>query len=235
MSEPVMMITGASRGIGAATARMAHASGYRIAATARSRDRLTPIVEELGGDAVLPIACDVTEWDQLTAAVRNIEESFGGLDVVFANAGALVNTSFRETSETPDVAAWRDMILTNVYGVAITARATLPALIRRQGHLVITGSVAGTGVRPGNLYSATKWATSALAANIRADLVGTGVRVTIVQPGIVDTDMPGPELRAKPMIAADDIARAVLYAVRQPAHVDVNELVVRPTGQDADR
>lgn len=235
MPDPVMLITGASRGIGAETARQARASGYRIAAVARSRDRLAPLVDELGTDAVLPLACDVTDWDQLTSAVRDTEEHFGGLDVVFANAGTIAHTSFRDTEQDPDVHAWRDMVLTNVYGAAITARAALPTLIRRQGHLVFTGSVAGTGVRPGNLYSATKWAARALAANIRAELVGTGVRVTMIEPGIVDTELITDEMRAKPMLADADIARAVLYAVTQPSHVDVNELVVRPTGQAADR
>lgn len=235
MPDPVMLITGGSRGIGAATARLASSAGYRIAATARSLDRLEPLVDELGSATVLPLACDVTDWAQLGAAVRDTEERFGGLDVVFANAGLLTHTSFLDSTEPPDVQAWRDMVLTNVYGAAITARAVLPALIRRQGHLVFTGSVAATGVRPGNLYSATKSAADALAANIRAELVHTGVRVTIVHPGIVDTEMISEEMRAKPKLVDSDVAEAVLYAVRQPSHVDVNELVIRPTGQAADR
>jgi NADP-dependent 3-hydroxy acid dehydrogenase YdfG len=123
------------------------------------------------------------------------------------------------------------MVLTNVYGAAITARATLPLLAETEGHLVLTGSVAGRHIRTANLYSATKWAVTGLAGSIREEAVGTGVRVTVIQPGLVRTDMISDEQRAKPNLVPDDIARAVLYALEQPPSVDVNEIVVRPTGQ----
>ena len=123
------------------------------------------------------------------------------------------------------------MVLTNVYGPALTARATLPALQKTKGHLLLTGSAAGRGVRPGNLYSATKWAVTGMAQAIRAECVGTGVRVTLIQPGLVDTEAI-PASRAKdPKLDPDDIASAVLYALQQPTHVDVNEIIVRPVGQ----
>ena len=134
-------------------------------------------------------------------------------------------------------AQWREMVLTNVYGPAITARAALPALARTEGHLLLTGSVAGRAVRPAplGLYSATKWAVTALAGTIRAEAVGTGVRVTLIEPGVVDTGMLTETLRAKPKLEPDDVARAVLYALSQPPSVDVNEIIIRPTGQDPER
>jgi NADP-dependent 3-hydroxy acid dehydrogenase YdfG len=230
MSAPVMLITGASRGIGAATARTAYDLGYRLALLARSADSLTTLAGELGPD-VLSLPCDVTDWSSMSCVVEDVEAHFGRLDVVFANAGANCRTSFLGT-EGADPAEWKDMVLTNVYGPAITARAALPALTRARGHLLLTGSVAGRGIRPGNLYSATKWAVTAMAQNIRAECTHTGVRVTLVQPGMVETDMLSEEQRQRPMLNPDDVARAVLYAVGQPATVDVNEIVVRPTGQN---
>ncbi|WP_344429874.1 SDR family oxidoreductase [Amycolatopsis minnesotensis] len=234
MTDRVLLITGASRGLGAATARHAAAAGYRLALVSRRTENLEALTAEIGTDRVLALAADVTDWDQVSNAVTAAEQHFGRLDAVFANAGLLVPTSFFGTGGA-EPQRWRDMILTNVYGPAITARAALPALAKTKGHLLITGSVAGRGIRPGNLYSATKWAVSGLAGSIRAEAVGTGVRVTVVQPGIVDTEMITDEMRAKPKLDPGDIARAVLYALEQPPHVDVNEIVIRPTGQDPER
>jgi NADP-dependent 3-hydroxy acid dehydrogenase YdfG len=121
-------------------------------------------------------------------------------------------------------------VLTNVYGCALTIRATLAALKESKGHLLLTGSVAGRRALAGSLYSATKWAVTAMGEAARLELNGTGVRVTLIEPGSVDTpffDSP-PEGALEP----DDIARAILYAVSQPPHVDVNELLVRPTQQE---
>ncbi|QGK69798.1 SDR family NAD(P)-dependent oxidoreductase [Allosaccharopolyspora coralli] len=224
-----MLITGASHGIGAATARAAAAAGWRPVLLARSAEPLSALAAELGPDT-LTVPCDVTDWEQLTAALERAETELGGIDAVFANAGVVTHTSFLGDDEAPPE-QWRDMVLTNVYGAAITARAALPALVRTRGHLLFTGSVAGRGIRVGNLYSATKHAVTALAQNIRAECVDTGVRVSIVQPGLVDTDMITDEQRSRPQLEASDVAEAVLYAVSQPARVDVNEIVVRPTGQ----
>jgi NADP-dependent 3-hydroxy acid dehydrogenase YdfG len=231
MTERVLLITGASRGLGAATARRAAAAGYRLALVARSAQSLAPLVEELGADRALAIAADVAEWSQVSAAVEAAEERFGRLDAAFANAGQMVATSFFGNGGT-EPEQWRDMVLTNVYGAAITARAALPALARTRGHLILTGSVAGRHIRRANLYSATKWAITGLAGSIREEAVGTGVRVTLLQPGVVDTDLIYDEMRQKPMLDPDDIARAVCYALDQPPSVDVNEIVVRPTGQE---
>ncbi|MGW4214468.1 SDR family oxidoreductase [Lentzea sp. NPDC004789] len=235
MNDPVFLITGASRGIGAATARLAAESGYRLVLVARDQLRLADLAAQLDSpDRTLPISCDVTDWEQLSGLITRVQDTWGRLDVVFANAGASVVTSFLGTHGAPPD-QWRDMVLANVYGPALTARAALPALVASGGHLVLTGSAAGRGVRPGNLYSATKWAVTGLAQSIRAECVGTGVRVTLIQPGLVDTGGIPPERSHDPKLDSADIARAVLYAVSQPATVDVNEILIRPVGQDAYR
>jgi NADP-dependent 3-hydroxy acid dehydrogenase YdfG len=121
------------------------------------------------------------------------------------------------------------MVLTNVLGAALTIRATLPALRESKGHLLLTGSVAGRRALPGSLYSATKWAVTAMGEAARQELDGTGIRVTLIEPGSVDTPFfDNPPAGA---LEPDDVARAVLYAVGQPPHVDVNEILVRPTAQ----
>jgi NADP-dependent 3-hydroxy acid dehydrogenase YdfG len=157
--------------------------------------------------------------------VRRTLAVFGRLDVAFANAGFGAARGFLES--TPE--HWRSMVLTNVYGAALTIRATLPALEESRGHLLLTSSVAGRRVVSGSLYSATKWAVTAMGEAARQQLDGTGVRVTLVEPGMVDTEFfDNPVSDA---LQADDVARAVLYAVGQPPHVDVNEILVRPTAQ----
>ncbi|MDA3629978.1 SDR family oxidoreductase [Saccharopolyspora oryzae] len=230
MTDRVLMITGASRGIGAATARAAAEAGFRLVLTARSTDALSALVDELGADTALALPCDVTDYANLTESVQRAEDHFGRLDAVFANAGVSLQTSFLG-NDGADPEQWRDMVLTNVYGAAITARAALPALTRTKGHLLMTGSNAGRNLRPGNLYSATKWAVTGMAQNIRAECVGTGVRVTLIQPGMVETEMTA-DTPNVPKLRAEDIANAALYALQQPPSVDVNELIIRPTGQE---
>jgi NADP-dependent 3-hydroxy acid dehydrogenase YdfG len=224
--DPVFLITGASTGIGAATARHAAQAGYRLVLGARSADKLAALADELGGDQrAIAVPTDVTRWEDNTAIVAAATDRFGRLDVVFANAGFGAKRGWLE--ETPE--HWRDMVLTNVLGPAYTVRAAIPALKQTRGHIVVTGSVAGRRALPGSLYSATKWAVTAMGEAIRADLNDTGIRTTVIEPGMVDTpffDNPG-EGRLQP----DDIANAVMYAVSQPPHVDVNEILVRPTAQ----
>jgi NADP-dependent 3-hydroxy acid dehydrogenase YdfG len=227
MSDPVFLITGASSGIGAATARAAAEAGYRVALAARSADRLAELATELGGEQrALAITCDVTEWADQEAMVGTILERFGRLDVAFANAGFGAKRGF--LSETPEF--WREMVLTNVYGAALTIRATIQALKDAQGHLLLTGSVAGRRALPGSLYSATKWAVTSMGEGARQELNGSGVRVTLIEPGAVDT--PFFENQPKTALVADDVARAVMYAVSQPASVDVNEILIRATTQE---
>ena len=226
VADPVFLITGASSGIGAATARRAAEAGYRLVLAARREDKLHALADELGGsERALPVRCDVSEWADKQTVVAACLRAFGRLDVAFANAGFGAARGFLESS--PE--HWRSMVLTNVYGAALTIRATLPALKESRGHIVLTGSVAGRRAVPGSVYSSTKFAVTGMAEAARLELDGTGVRVTLVEPGFVDT--PFFENPVTGALDADDVARAVLYAVAQPPHVDVNEILVRPTAQ----
>ena len=218
----VFVITGASTGIGEATARLAAADGHRVVLAARSADKLEALAGELGG---LAVPTDVSVWEDNERLAARAVEAYGGIDVVFANAG--FGGARGWLAETPEV--WRDMLLTNVLGAAYTVRAALPALKASRGHVVITSSVAGRRVLPGSFYSVTKHAVTAMAEALRQDLNDTGCRVTSIEPGMVDT--PFFDNRPTGALEADDIARAVMYAVSQPPHVDVNEILVRPTAQ----
>jgi NADP-dependent 3-hydroxy acid dehydrogenase YdfG len=230
MADRVLLITGASTGIGAATARRAVAAGDRVVLMARRREALDALAAELGADRAHALACDVTEWDQVEAAAATALERFGRIDVVFANAGFGAARGF--LNESPE--HWRSMVLTNVLGVAHTIRATLPHLLERgTGHYVITSSIAGRRSLPGSLYSATKWAATGIGQSLRSELRemhgNTAIRVTLVEPGAVETpffDNPG-----EGRLEAGDIASAVLWALDQPAHVDVSELLILPTAQ----
>ena len=228
MADPkTLLITGASTGIGAATARAAVEAGWNVVLAARSRDKLDALVEELGSERALAVTCDVTEFGDQEAAVAAAQERFGGLHAVFANAGFGAARGFRE--ETPE--HWRDMVLTNVLGAALTIRAAIDPLSENAGHFVLTGSVAGRRALPGSLYSSTKFAVGAMAESLRQELNGTGARVTLVAPGMVDT----PFFEKKPEMEAlhpEDIANAVVWALSQPARVDVNDILIRPTAQD---
>jgi NADP-dependent 3-hydroxy acid dehydrogenase YdfG len=228
MSDPVFLITGASSGIGAATARAAAQAGYRVVLAARSADRLEALADELGGaDRALALTTDVTEWEDQERMVAAARETFGRIDVAFANAGFGAARGFLK--ESPKL--WRSMVLTNVYGAALTIRAALPALTEARGHLLLTGSVAGRRALPGSLYSATKWAVTAMGEAARQELEGTGVRVTLIEPGMVAT--PFFDNPVSGALEPEDVARAVMFAVSQPPHVDVNEILVRPTDQDS--
>jgi NADP-dependent 3-hydroxy acid dehydrogenase YdfG len=227
MADPVFLITGASTGIGAATARLAAEAGYRVVLSARSEDKLRGLAKELGGEErALAVRCDVTEWSDQQALVRATLDAYGRLDVAFANAGSGGPRGFDQG----DPEEWKQMVLTNVYGVALTIRAAMEPLKKSKGHLVLTSSIAGRRTLKGSLYSATKFAVTAMGEAARLDFNDTGVRVTLIEPGMVDTpffDEP-PSIEA---LQSEDIARAVMFAVSQPPHVDVNEIMVRPTAQ----
>jgi NADP-dependent 3-hydroxy acid dehydrogenase YdfG len=230
-TDPVLLITGASSGIGAATARAA-AGSYRLVLAARRLEPLEELAAELGGEErAIAVRCDVTEWDQVEALVATALERYGRIDAVFANAGFGASRGFLEES----VEHWRSMVLTNVYGVALTIRATLPHLLERgDGHFLVTSSVAGRRALPGSLYSATKWAATAIGEALRAELrqmhENHSIRVTLIEPGIVDTpffdNRPGERA-----LRDTDIAKAVMFALEQRDGVDVNEILIRPTSQ----
>jgi NADP-dependent 3-hydroxy acid dehydrogenase YdfG len=228
---PVLLITGASSGIGAATARHAAGAGWRLVLGARSEERLGELAGELGGDdRAVAGHCDVTRFAEVESLVAAGLDRFGRLDAVFANAGVGARRGFlRET-----VDHWRSMVETNVLGVAYTIRAALPHLAEAgRGHFVLTGSVAGRRPLPGSLYAATKFAVTAIAEGlrqeIRHDMPEADIRVTLIAPGMVDT--PFFDRKPEDALRDDDVARAVLYALEQPPHVDVNELLLRPVRQ----
>jgi NADP-dependent 3-hydroxy acid dehydrogenase YdfG len=223
----VIAITGASSGIGAATARQAVEAGHRVVLGARSLDLLESLAADLGGEErAVAVRCDVTSWDDQQALVRTAVQRFGDLDAFVANAGFGAKRGFLEET----VEHWRSMIDTNVYGVALSIRAALTHFRESgSGHMLLMGSVAGRRTMPGSLYSATKWAVTAMGESLRAEVAETDIKVTLIEPGAVNTpffDDP-PEWA----LQADDIARAVMYALAQPAHVDVNEVLVRPIHQ----
>jgi NADP-dependent 3-hydroxy acid dehydrogenase YdfG len=228
MSSPVFLITGASTGIGAATAHRAVAAGYRVVLAARSEDKLKTLADELDGEALV-VRCDVTDWSDVEALAAAALDGFGQIDVVFANAGFGAPRGFLES----DVDHWKAMVLTNVYGAALTIRATMEAVKETKGHFLLTGSVAGRRALPGSLYSSTKWAVTGMGESLRQELrqqEGSQVRVTLVEPGVVDT----PFFDSPPSIEAlqpDDIARIVMFVLEQPARVDINEVLIRPTSQ----
>ncbi|MDW5595641.1 SDR family oxidoreductase [Conexibacter stalactiti] len=226
--DPVFLITGASTGIGAATARHAARAGYRLVLAARSADKLEALAAELGGpERALAVVTDVAEWEQQQALVAAALDAYGRIDVAFANAGFGGPRGFLEGE--PD--QWREMVLTNVLGAAYTVRATIPALKQSRGHLLLTGSVAGRKAMPGSLYSATKWAVTAMSEAVRQDLNDSGVRTTLLSPGAVETPFWDNGAPLPNPLTDDDVAEAVMFAVTRPPHVDVNEILLRPTEQ----
>jgi NADP-dependent 3-hydroxy acid dehydrogenase YdfG len=225
--QPVLVITGASTGIGAATARRAAEFGYRVTIAARSEDRLEALRDELGGDEMaLALRCDVRSWEDQQALVRETLDRFGRMDAFFANAGFGAKRGFLEES----VEFWKSMIDTNVLGAALSIRASLGHFRREgRGHLLLTSSIAGRRVLPGSLYSATKFAVTAMGEALRQEVAHTDIKVTLIEPGMVDT--PFFDDRPSAALDPDDVARAVMFALTQPPHVDVNELLVRPIHQ----
>ena len=227
LAGKVLAITGASSGIGEATARLAVAHGMRVVLGARSHGRLEEIAESLGGpEHAVPVELDVREWDSNQQFIATAAMAFGGVDAVFANAGFGAERGWEKS--TPE--HWRDMVLTNVYGCALTLRAALPHLREARGHALLTSSTAGRRVLPGSLYSATKWAVSAMGEALRQEVAEQGIRVTLIAPGMTDTpffDAGTPDWA----MGAEDVARGVLYALEQPAHMNVAEVVLRPTAQ----
>jgi NADP-dependent 3-hydroxy acid dehydrogenase YdfG len=224
--EPVLVITGASTGIGAATARRAAEFGYRVALAARSEDKLEALQNELGDEKALARRCDVRSWEDQQALVRDTLDRFGRLDAFFANAGFGAKRGFLE--ESPEF--WKSMIDTNVLGAALSIRASLGHFKREgRGHVLLTSSVAGRRTLPGSLYSATKFAVTAMGEALRQEVADTDIKVTLIEPGAVDT--PFFENRPSEALEPDDIARAVMFALTQPPHVNVNEVLVRPIRQ----
>ncbi|MEU5796303.1 SDR family oxidoreductase [Streptomyces sp. NPDC047813] len=228
--SPVALITGGGSGIGAAVARQLLAAGHRVTVTGRTERRLRDFAEGLGDPGALTtVVGDAASYDDIRHAVDRTLATYGRLDTVVANAGTATHDSVAEG----DPAGWSEMVLTNVLGPALLIRAAIDALKETRGRIVLVGSVAGFVNTPGNLYGATKWAVTGLAENTRRQVTEFGVGVTLVAPGRVETpfwDGYG-SLPPGHLLTADQIADSLVWAIRQPAGVDVNTVVVRPLGQ----
>ncbi|WP_060882746.1 SDR family oxidoreductase [Streptomyces caniscabiei] len=227
---PVALITGGSSGIGAAVARQLLDLGHRVAVTGRDAERLRAFAAELGDPkGLLTLPGHAAEYADVQAAVDATLKEFGRIDTVLANAGFGTHDTVAEG----DPAGWPEMVLTNVLGPALLIRASIDALKETRGRIMLVGSVAGFIHGPGNIYGATKWAVTGLAENTRRQVTEWGVGVTLIAPGRVETpfwDSYG-SLPPGHLLTADQIADSVVWAIRQPAGVDINTVVVRPIGQ----
>ncbi len=228
-----LFVTGATSGIGAATARRFARAGSRVVAVGRRAERLEALKAEFG-DLILPLVLDVTDWDATQAAVATLPAPFSDFNVVFANAGLALGL---EPAQEADMAAWETMVDTNINGLLYTVRATLPAMVaRKEGHVVFTGSIAGDYSYPGaNVYGATKAFVKQFSLNLWADVAGTGVRVTNIEPGLTETEFSvvrfsGDKERADKVYAGaapmtgPDIAEQVFFACSMPRHVNINRI-----------
>ena len=242
LHEQVALVTGASSGIGMAVARALAQRGVRVALTASRLERLQALAEELTSDGqgeALPLSCDVRTPEDVQAAVKQTLDRWGKLDILVANSGF----GYRAPLVDGDIARWKDMIDTNVYGLLLTLKyGVAPMLERGQGHVIVTSSVAGrVPTMLGSAYCGSKFAATAIADVLRQEVGPRGVRVTTIEPGVVISEFqqvadypPGileNMLKGATPLAPADIARAVVFAIEQPAHYAISEMVVRPTGQ----
>src|SRR3954454_5033142 len=241
MSDRVAVITGASSGIGEATAKLLSKEGYAVVLAARREDRIKALAEEIG-DGALAVATDVSDEASSNALIQAAKKEFGRVDVLVNNAGVMLLGPITGA----DTEHWRRMVDVNVLGLMYCTHAALPIMQEQgSGHIVNVSSVAGRVARLGSgVYNATKWGVGAFSESLRQEALNYGVRVTIVEPGFVDTELQGHnelpvvvETIKKSMeeigkvLEADDIANAIVYAVQQPEHVSINEVLVRPTKQ----
>lgn len=235
----VVLVTGASSGIGEATALALSAEGARVAAGARRADRLESLAHKAPGE-VLTLDLDVTDQESVRAAVERTVERFGALDVLVNNAGVMLSGPIAGA----DTTEWTRMVETNLLGSMYTVHAALPHLLERRGTVVQISSTSGRIVSAGGgVYAATKFGITAFSEALRQEVTTQGVRVVTVEPGFVATELvshitdPGRREMARQLGASmrtlqpEDIANAVVYAISQPDHVAVNELLIRPTDQ----
>lgn len=217
-----LFITGASSGIGAATARAAVKAGWNVALMARSADKLADLAGELG-EAALIVAGDVTREADLTAAVAATVARFGGIDAVFANAGRGLDKPGTEAGDLDDI---RGMIELNIMGVLLTARVTLPELRKTKGTLVLTGSAAGRSHIKGSIYGASKWFIHGYGGNMADEMREWGGRCAVVAPGMVDT--PFFDKGAPDKLHPEDVADAVLHIITAPPRASLREIFLMP-------
>jgi 3-hydroxy acid dehydrogenase / malonic semialdehyde reductase len=237
-----VFVTGASVGFGEAIARRFATEGHRVVATARRRDKLEALADELG-DAVLPLALDVTDRPAIERTVAELPDSHAHVDVLVNNAGLALGL---EPAHEVDLDDWDRMIATNCRGLAVCTRALLPGMVARgRGHVINLGSIAAHYPYPGgNVYGATKAFVAQFSRNLRSDLHGTGVRVTCVEPGLSggtefsevrfgDREKAAAVYERVRPLTAEDVAEAVFWAAAQPEHVNINTIEMMPTAQSA--
>ncbi|MEW6633382.1 MAG: SDR family NAD(P)-dependent oxidoreductase [Pseudomonadota bacterium] len=243
LAGKVALVTGASSGIGEATATALAAAGAKVALAARRADRLSALagrIEKAGGKA-LAIEADIASNGDIAAMVDKIVSEWGRLDILVNNAGIMLLSPAAEA----DLDDWRRMIELNLIGLMATTKAALPHLKAAKGHVVNVSSVAGRVANPGaSGYAATKFGVVAFSESLRREVYVDKVRVTVIEPGLVRTELgdhitnaqskAGLDHRLATMeaLTAEDIANAILYAVSQPPRVNINEILIRPTDQE---
>ncbi|SDJ92875.1 SDR family oxidoreductase [Microbulbifer yueqingensis] len=224
MSDRVMLITGASSGIGRATARIAARDGIKVVITARRKEALESLATELGADKTLTVPADLTQFGQLKQVVDTAIDHFGRLDIVFANAGTGLDQPGTEQGD-PD--EWQQLIDVNIRALLWTAKLTLPHLRKTKGHFIMTGSQAGRISLKGSIYGASKWFVHGFGANLAEEMEEWDGRCTVIAPGMVNTeffDEPKPD-----KLDPEDVARAVLFAVNAEPRATVREILITPT------
>ncbi len=242
--KDIVLITGATSGIGLACANKFAGNGHNLIITGRRKDRLDKISKQLKKDysvKVLPLTFDVRDNNAVKKVLANLPEEWARIDVLINNAGLAVGMDTIQNGDTDD---WERMIDTNIKGLLYVTRAVLPGMTeRRKGHIINIGSIAGKEVYPfGNVYCATKHAVDALTKGIRIDTVKQGIKVTQIAPGAVETEFSvvrfkGDKNRADSVykgfepLHAEDIATVAYFATTLPAHANINDLVIMPTAQ----
>ena len=244
MSNRVAVVTGASSGIGAATAKALAGEGYAVALAARREERINELCDEISsaGGKALAVPTDVADQASAEALIKAAKDELGSVDVLVNNAGVMLLGPLLGA----DIEHWQRMVNVNVLGVIYCTHFALPVMQEQgSGHIVNVSSVAGRIARMGSgVYNATKWGVGAFSESLRQEALNYGVRVTIVEPGYVDTELQGhnehpmvvermekDKQQIGKVLEADDIANAIVYAVKQPEHVSINEVLIRPTKQ----
>jgi 3-hydroxy acid dehydrogenase/malonic semialdehyde reductase len=238
----IVLVTGATAGFGAAITRRFVSAGHRVIAAGRRQERLAALADELGREAIHPVVLDVRDRNAVSAAIAALPEDFADIDLLVNNAGLAAGL---EPAHTADLDNWDTMVDTNIKGVMYVTRAVLPGMVaRNRGHVINLGSTAGTYPYPGgNAYGASKAFVHQFSLNLRADLSGTAVRMTVVEPGLVSGSefstvrFGGDNERATKLyeganaLKPDDIAETVLWVAGLPAHVNINSIEMMPVSQ----
>jgi len=223
-NQKIIVITGASSGIGAATVDKVIEAGHKAVITARSTEKLNKIVQRWGEDKVLAVTADVSNLDEISNVISEAKEKFGKVDVVFANAGMGASTPGIENGN-PD--EWKTMLDVNINALLYTAKASLPALKETQGHFIVTSSIAGKVSLKGSVYGASKWFAYGFAQNLAMEMAEWKGRCTTICPGMVNTPFFD---EAKPdKLDPTDIAEAVVFAISANPRCDVREITLMPT------